>query len=203
MPRRILFVDSRKRDVLLYPSPDRYVADLDEVAKNVESVELVSAIYPQTGTEMVVNLDVRELSVRLLTNCTAISTSFTLLPMTKPVNEYTGGDYRSVRRFRVPLEKLSKLSIAWSDVEGAPYPMGEHLLRFEVVTSEHNSAIDTGYVEGIASGNAFGLGSNYTPTELYRAYMQKREGMINDKRGASEIGRVDDLYKRLLRECQK
>ena len=215
MPRRTIFVDSRKRDTLLYPSPDQYVAELDEVAKNVESVELVSAIYPQAGTELFVSLDVLELSTRILTNCKGIATSFAQLPMTKAVNEYAASDYRSVREFRVPLEKLSKLSISWSDVDGAPYPMGDHVLRFEVVTSERSSAIDTDYVEGIAdysrdgglgvgAGAAFfGIGLVYTPTALYNAYIKKREAMISDKRGAVEIARADDLYKTLLSQCQK
>ena len=56
------------------------MADLDEVAKNVESVELVSAIYPQAGTELVVVLDVLELSTRILTNCKGIAMSFAQLP---------------------------------------------------------------------------------------------------------------------------
>ena len=118
----------------------------------------------------------------------------------------TRGDYRSVREFRVPLEKLSKLTISWSDVDGAPYPMGDHVLRFEVVTSERSSAVDTGYVEGIAGnergggvGGAafFGIGGVYTPTALYNAYIKKREAMISEKRGAVEIARADDLYKTL------
>lgn len=205
MPRRTIFVDSRKRDTVLYPSPNQYVAELDEVAKNVESVELVSAIYPQAGTELVVVLDVLELSTRMLTNCKGIAMSFAQLPMTNAINEYAGSDYRSVREFRVPLEKLSKLTISWSDVDGAPYPMGDHVLRFEVVTSERSSAVDTGYVEGIAGNGAafFGIGGVSTPTALYNAYIKKREAMISEKRGALEIARADDLYKTLLNQCQK
>lgn len=207
MPKRTIFIDSRKRDVALYPSASQYVAEIDEVAKNVESVELVLAIYPRTGTDFVVNLDVRELNSRMLTNCKAISTCFTQLPMTQAVNEYTGSDYRSLREFRVPLEKMSKLSITWSDVEGTLYPMGDHVLRFEVVTSERNSVIDTGYVEGIADptrsgASFFGLGTVYTPTVLYNAYMKKRRSYISEQRTASEISRLDSLYKSLLSACQ-
>ena len=203
MPKRTIFVDSRKRDTFQYPTPGEYVADLYDVAKNVEVVELVMAVYPQAGPDLVVNLDISELNENILTNCEGIGASFTQLPITKAVNEYTGGELRCIRRFRVPMEKLSKLSILWTDTEGAVYPMGEHFLRFEIETSERSSAVDTGYVEGISGGSHafFGLGQVYTPTELYNAYMTKRRCMISEKMSAGEIGRADQLYKDLLRKC--
>ena len=204
MPKRTIFVDSRKRDTFQYPSPGEYVADLQEVAKNVEAVELVMAVFPQAGPDLVVNLDISELNENILTNCGGIGASFAQLPNTKAVNEYTAGELRSMRRFRVPMEKLSKLSIAWTDTDGGVYPMGEHFLRFEIATSERSSAVETGYVEGIAGGSHafFGLGEVYTPTELYNAYMTKRRCMISEKRSASEIARADDLYKTLLRNMR-
>lgn len=203
MPKRTIFVDSRKRDLAKFPDPGGYVAELDEVAKNVRSVELVAAVYPRSGADLVVSLDIRELNSRILTNCKGVSSSFAQLPMTRAVNEYTAVDLRCAREFRVPLEKLAKLTVQWTDLDGAAYPMADHFLRFEIETSERSAAMDAGFVEGIADVHSargaafFGLGDSYCSTSLYNAYVKKRRALSS----VSEITRADELYKILLKTC--
>ena len=45
---RLLFADSKNRDVALYPSGNSYVLHLTRPIKNIERVDLVSARVPNT-----------------------------------------------------------------------------------------------------------------------------------------------------------
>ena len=137
---RTIVVDSRLRDRTAHPSPSSYVVKLDEELRNVETLELVYAVYPTFGTERYVNLFVSEMegagSVVTL-NSSEVGGAFTQLPLVHPVNEYTPArHFRSISRFRSPLARLPRLTLDFKDAFGALYPVGDHMLRFEAVCSE-------------------------------------------------------------------
>ena len=46
---RLLFADSKNRDVALYPSGNSYVLHLTRPIKNIERVDLVSARVPKNS----------------------------------------------------------------------------------------------------------------------------------------------------------
>ena len=126
-------IDSRKRSEL-YPNPNNYVVPFDRVFQDVVSVELVYAIYPKFGDEDYVNLYIDELESNMISNCKEISGSFTQLPLLQPKNVYTREIYRSIRVFTTPLLKLGRFTIRFIGHDGRPYPIKEHLLRFEIQT---------------------------------------------------------------------
>ena len=180
MPRHVLLVDSRKRDPARLRDPNHYVVDFEDVFRNVESVELVHAVYHKFGTENLVNLRIDELNNRIFSNCHAVTDSFTQLPLVNYVNEYNGGvtHFQSYRRFRVPLEKLARITVRFTDLDGVPYKMLDHQMRFVIRTAERHTAVDTGYlerlVEPLRPGAAvLGLGASYTEADLNNAYANK------------------------------
>jgi len=125
-------VDSRYRDVELYPSLSQYVVNIPTPFKNVVRVELVSAIYEKYGTENYLNVHIDELGGNLESNNNGIVGVFTQLPLIHPLNLYSSDQFRSVRVFERPLAKLGRLSIRFRSPDGEEYPMQDHLMRFEV-----------------------------------------------------------------------
>lgn len=127
-----LSMDSRKRNMQLFPDASRYVVDFDRVFKDVVSVELVYALYGKFGDEDYVNLYIDELVPNMVSNCTQIGGSFTQLPLLLPKNEYTRDKFRSIKVFPTPLNKLAKFSVRFMGFDGIAYPIREHMLRFEI-----------------------------------------------------------------------
>ena len=138
-----LLIDSRERDIEVYPEPNKYVINLENIIKNVESINLVHAIYPKKhGTEIYVNLHIDEFNPKTVSNNNFLRDSFAQLPMIDFLNEYkhdnsTPNNYNG-RLFEQPLAKLSKLSISFIDFDGELSVMGEHFLKFEVEYSSSN-----------------------------------------------------------------
>ena len=169
---QVLAVDSRHRDASAYPNANSYVIRLDEEIRNVESVELVYAIYGTFGTERYVNMFVLEFEGGARVGegsdagaisggyqgargggYRAVSGAFTQLPLIDPVNEYRGGTthFRSVAAFRAPLGRLSRLTIRFVDAMGEPYPIRDHFLRFEVRCMERQAERESDLVQRLAA----------------------------------------------------
>lgn len=132
-----LLIDSRERDVNIYPNPNQYVIHLENSIKNVESIVLLHAIYPKKhGTELYVTLHVDELHPKAVSNNDGLKKSFAQLPMINFLNEYkhdlSTPNHLTGRIFEQPLAKLNKLSISFLDFNGELSVMGEHFLKFEV-----------------------------------------------------------------------
>ena len=155
MTRRVrtIIVDSRQRDKKAYPSPNSYVVKLSDELRNVESLELVYAIYPTFGTESYVNLFVSELEERgsvVTLDSAEVSGAFTQLPLINPINEYTPArHFRSISSFRIPLAKLSRLTLRFTDAFGAPYVIQDHFLRFEAVCLERQRQRESDLVQSL------------------------------------------------------
>lgn len=155
MARRVrtIIVDSRQRDKRAYPSPNSYVVKLSEELRNVESLELVYAIYPTFGTESYVNLFVSELEERgsvVTLDSAEVGGAFTQLPLIHPVNEYTPArHFRSISSFRIPLARLSRLTLRFTDAFGVPYVIQDHFLRFEAVCLERQRQRESDLVQSL------------------------------------------------------
>ena len=206
MPRHVVFIDSRHRDTASYPDPNHYVIHLDDTLRNVDSVELVFAVVYKFGTEDVVNLFIDEIPNRIYSNAQAVTDAFTQLPLVHYVNEYHGGynSYQSYKKFRVPLERLTRLTINFKDSSGLLVKMLDHILRFEIKTLERQGSIDTHYVERLAEplhpGRALlGLGESYTTRDVHNAYANKRRLYQHEQRSAAELQRLEKIYKQVLR----
>lgn len=205
MPSYVLLVDSRKRNSIAYPDPNHYAVEFAETFRNVESVELVHAVYQKFGTENIVCLFIDEIGNRMISNCQAVTDSFTQLPLINYINEYSGGyaHYRSIKKFSIPLEKLSRIVIRFTDLDGVPYKMLDHQMRFVVRTSDRNTAVDSGYVERLVEplrpGAALlGLGGAYTEADLHNAYVNKCQLFVAEQRSSAELEQLTDVYRNLL-----
>lgn len=137
-----LGVDSKFRDKNRFPNPHTYYIEFENVYKNVVSVELVYAIYERTTTDQYCNLQIEELGHNLHSNSNHISGSFAQLPMIQNINAYDRSLFRSIKIFEKPLSKLPRLSIRFLTPEGAPYPVREHFMRFEITCMKFNSTIE-------------------------------------------------------------
>lgn len=207
----VLSVDSRHRDTAAYPRPDDYVLALNNGFRNVSSVELVYALYPTSGTEPYVNLFVRELEGGLAVAsgaAEAVYGAFTQLPMLDPVNEYSSRrHFRSVCDFRVPLGRLTRLSIRFSDATGAAYPVGDHFLRFEVRCCARAGVRDSDYVQRLSGGaagprDALGLGSGFDEAQLKDAYNSAAERYRLEQRAPDEAEALKLSFLALLGEAR-
>ena len=135
-------MDSRFRNLALYPTPATYVMGFDDVLKNVVSVELVSAVYEKVTPEMYLSLHIEEFNTYTISNSPHIKKSFTTLPLEHIMNMYNSHQFQSITRFESPILKLNKLTISFVAPGGKPYNMKDHLLLFDVCTLKHTKIPD-------------------------------------------------------------
>jgi hypothetical protein len=130
-----LHVDSRDRDIKKHPSPSEYVVDLPETFRNVLSVELVYATYTKFCNEDYFVMSVAELEPNLVSCSQDALNAFTHLPLTSntTLNTYNGRtQYRSIKTFLQPCPSITKLTFRMTLNGGAPAPIMDHVLRFEI-----------------------------------------------------------------------
>jgi hypothetical protein len=200
-------IDSRHRDALLYPNPADYVIDLDEVLKNVSSVELVSAIYTKvlSDTESFVVLHIRDIQSHTISNSMSIRESFTTLPLVQEgVNVYHKSMFQSLATFEPPLLKLGKLSVRFLKSNGEAYPMTDHMLRFQIQTLSHSQILEWNPPPTKSKDCLRVLGldttSEYTEDQLTTAFKRKYKDW---KRRGGSGGKTDVYYielKKALKE---
>ena len=133
-----LLIDSRERNLDIFPSFNDYVIKLDNIIKNVISVNLIYAIYPKSGDENYVNLCIEEFNTKCISNNDVLRDAFIQLPLLTYFNEFRQDVHNKVH-FRKPISKLSKLSIKFLDYFGQKYEIGDHFLRFEIEYYVYNS----------------------------------------------------------------
>lgn len=199
-----LTLDSRNRDTGTYPLSNHYIYKFDDVIKNVESVELVYAIYDKVGTDFYANIHIEEISPNTISNNSHIRDSFTQLPMLTYLNEYTTKQFRSIKVYNKPISKLTKFSIRFLKYDGSLYPMNEHLLIFQI-----SYYLYVGNIEFNVRGEkniedyslmVMDLPQNYTKEQLKMSYVMKRKSI---EENVSNLDRTvlkrafKDLYARL------
>lgn len=147
----VVCIDSRSRNMDLYPNAFDYTAEFQKTFKNIVSIELVAAIYDGVSTDRYVNLMIDEMDSDIVSNTNVSNGSFTQLPLTLTINQYTSDQYKSIKTFDHPLAKLSKLTIRFMGINALPYPISEHYLRFELVCCKYESTIESNNMEVASS----------------------------------------------------
>lgn len=131
-----LAIDSRFRNKTAYPNPWNYVVNLDDVFKNVISVELVYAVFEKVGTEQYVNLCIDELTPNVFSNSNYIKGSFTQLPIVPNIYRafqiYDNTKFKSIKVFQKPLSKFHKMTVRFLNPDGNVYQIKDHFMRFEI-----------------------------------------------------------------------
>lgn len=155
-------IDSRDRDVSLFPDPSSYVVPFSSTLLSVLDVELVYAQYTilQSSTDSVgryIVLVIDECSPNnVVSNASRLpADAFTCLPTTgssgSGLLEYSSrSTFRSVKRFAPPRAKLDRLSLRFFGADGRPAAgvLGEHMLRFEVRAAPYRQdLVDRGDVD--------------------------------------------------------
>tara|TARA_Y100000389_G_scaffold162654_1_gene165521 strand:- start:540 stop:1139 length:600 start_codon:yes stop_codon:yes gene_type:complete len=172
-----LLIDSRERLYKVYPNANDYVINLDNILKNVISVNLIYAIYPKSGIEFYVNLIIEEFNSKCISNNQVLRDSFIQLPLLNYFNEFRQDVHNKVT-FLKPISKLSKLSLKFVDVFGEKYEIGEHFLRFEIEYYVYDSNPE---YHTLSKKNYFlRLPKNFTKRDLNTIYRSEKEKLETD-----------------------
>lgn len=172
-----LLIDSRERIHKIYPNANDYVINLDNIMKNVISVNLIYAIYPKSGIEFYVNLMIDEFNSKCISNNQVLRESFIQLPLLNYFNEFRQDVHNKVT-FLKPISKLSKLTLKFVDVFGEKYEIGDHFLRFELEyyvydsNPEYHSLSDKNYFKN--------LKTNFTKRDLNKIYYMEKVKLETD-----------------------
>lgn len=116
----VLFVDSTQRDATLYPHGNSYVVHLVDPIRNVTSVDLVMATFPNLTTTPVALLDIAELRSVADAFVTPIN-YFAILPTNSASNTKTFtemSDFKVRITFPKPIDTLYTMTIRWTDAQG-------------------------------------------------------------------------------------
>jgi hypothetical protein len=130
-----LTVSSADRDITAYPTTSRYTIHLDQEIRNIHSIELFSAILPNTNSvseEPYLVLEIDEISDTIQSNNKVISDCFAILPM--PNNSSTVGNFIHIKSSHYEnMEKvyygaskagLSRMSISIKGSDGTVFDFG-------------------------------------------------------------------------------
>lgn len=130
---KYLVVNSRDRDVSIYPSSSKFVINLDQEYRNISSVELIQAIVPDKNNvtlEPYLLLNINELENTMDSNNKEIFEAFAIL-QTCPAtvtNSFLHIDKRIfenvILHYKTPKANLSKLTISITDSEGGIFDFG-------------------------------------------------------------------------------
>jgi hypothetical protein len=166
-----LMIDSRDRDMRLYPEPNRYVVDLYDVLKNVVSVDLIYALYPKHGTEFYVNLNIDEVEQSNVGPNTHLLKAFAQLPLVSHINEIKN-ELRTLVELQRPIAKLAKFTISFTDHTGQLYDMSEHLLRFEIKSQiyDGNPIQPIGSVGNVRAKMLLRVSEHFTKKDLVNGF---------------------------------
>lgn len=147
-------IASSSRDTVKYPNPSNYVLELPYEYKNVVSVELIDATFPDKNNitqEPFLILDIEQLRDVISSNNTSLSNAFAILKMNAPV---ASGYFITMDKccwekmpkiFKQKGASLKKLNIKIKKTDGslfnfnAPTPedaLYQHTFFFRIVTSQ-------------------------------------------------------------------
>jgi hypothetical protein len=134
-----LTISSRDRDQTMYPDVNKYAIQFPNELKNVESIELIQGIIPDTGNvqnEPYLLLKIDEVQDVMISNDKSISNSFAMLQLAPPTkaNTFIQLDRRiheyTVKYYQTPKAYLSKMSITITDANGTPFNFGTDTVPF-------------------------------------------------------------------------
>jgi hypothetical protein len=148
-----LVVDSRDRNVTVYPDTNNYVIQLEDGVKNVTEVELIYALYHKKDEEFYVNLQIEEFLPDTISNNQYSKSAFVQLPMTDYVNEFTNNRISAKKIFKQPISKLNRLTIKFVNHDGQFNKVGEHFLKFEIKCYNSSEVIESTRVQDMAESS--------------------------------------------------
>lgn len=128
-----LSVNSKDRDVVTYPSSNRFVINFQHEFKNILNIELIQGIIPDKNSvtsEPYLLLKIDELDDVMISNDRNISDAFAILQLAPPIS--TGNfihiDKRIhenvVKIFKTPKSTLNKMTISITDLSGNLFSFG-------------------------------------------------------------------------------
>lgn len=126
-------VSSRDRDTSIYPNTNRYVINFPKEFKNISSIQLIQAIFPDTNNvrhEPYLLLKIDELEDVMVSNDRNISDAFAMILLSAPPqnNTFITMDTKvhenTIKYFRIPKATLSKMTISITDCDGALFDFG-------------------------------------------------------------------------------
>lgn len=130
--KKYFIIDSRERNIDVYPDPNNYVINIESTLRNVISVELLYAIYVKNGTEFYVNLQIDELMNDTISTSTEAKKAFVQLPLLEYYNEFTSHRTSAYKEFIQPLSKLNRFTISFKNFQGEYHSIGDHFMKFEI-----------------------------------------------------------------------
>ena len=128
-----LTINSKDRDYIQYPSSSQYVIDIDPEYRNITSIELITAIIPDTNNvtnQPYLLLNIKELDTLMDSPGKELSESFALLQLNSPTvpNSFIQIDKRTfentVLNYHTPKARLSRLTISITDSLGNIFDFG-------------------------------------------------------------------------------
>lgn len=154
-----LSINSKDRDYVQYPSSSQFAIDLDPEYRNVTSIELITAIIPDTNNvinEPYLLLNIKELDTLMDSPGKELSESFAMLQLAQPAaaGTFVQIDKRTfentVLTFHTPKARLAKLTITITDCDGNVFDFGgdgtntkpyQTTFMFKVVTLDTDRAV--------------------------------------------------------------
>jgi hypothetical protein len=150
-----LNINSADRDIGNYPLHYDYKINFDTNYKNVCSIELISAVLPNSLNILIepyLTLDIDGINVIDFANTSISHRGFTTLALKSPTNSNgfivpdLGPIFHTMYHPKTPLASLNSFSIKWRNVSGALYTFNEpsgsilkkdqHSLLFRIVCKE-------------------------------------------------------------------
>jgi hypothetical protein len=128
-----LSISSKDRDQTMYPNVNKYTIHFPNELKNVDSIELIQGIIPDTGNvqnEPYLLLKIDEVQDVMISNDKNIANSFAMLQLAPPTkaNTFIQLDRRiheyTVKHYQTPKAYLSKMSVTITDLNGVPFNFG-------------------------------------------------------------------------------
>jgi hypothetical protein len=139
---KYLIIDSRDRNMDIYPDPANYVINLENIVKNLVEVELIYALYNKNDTDTYVNLQIEEFLPDTVSNNHNIREAFVQLPMLNHINEFTSNRISATKIFKQPMNKLSRISIKFVKYDGSLHDIGDHFMKFQIKLYNHSDILD-------------------------------------------------------------
>ena len=126
-------VSSRDRDRSVYPNTNQYVINFPQEFKNISSIQLIQAIFPDANNvrrEPYLLLKIAELEDVMVSSDRNISDAFAMILLSTPPlnNAFITMDTKvhenTIKYFRIPKASLSKMTVSITDCDGTLFDFG-------------------------------------------------------------------------------
>ena len=148
-------ISSRDRNRSIYPNANSYMIDLPSEIKNIYSIELTQAIFPESinfSNQPYLLLKIQELEDVMMSNDRNISDAFAILQLDTANYGFVKMDKRihenTAKIFKTPKAVLSRMTLSITDYAGVPFAFDvadtnalQNTFVFKIVTLERKRGI--------------------------------------------------------------